>query len=179
MGFERIGSEVVYRGKIATVYKDTVRYDDDGEEAEREYVGHPGSVAMVAHDGERVYLVRQPREPVDEQQVLELPAGKLDVDGEDPLACAKRELAEEIGKSASGWELLKGPYYASVGFTNEKIWIYLATELEDAEAEADENERIEVEAVPLADLDGLIDRVVDAKTLIGLMLLRSRLHGKG
>jgi ADP-ribose pyrophosphatase len=179
VGFERTGSEVVYRGRIATVYKDTVRYDDDGEEAEREYVGHPGSVAMVAHDGDRVYLVNQPREPVNEQQVLELPAGKLDVEGEDPLACAKRELAEEIGKSAGEWELLKGPYYASVGFTNEKIWIYLATGLEDAEAEADENERIEVEAVPLEELDELIDRVVDAKTLIGLMLLRSRLQGKG
>ncbi len=179
MGFERIASEVVYRGKIATVYKDTVRYDDDGEEAEREYVGHPGSVAMVAHDGELVYLVNQPREAVNEQQVLELPAGKLDVEGEDPLECAKRELAEEIGKSAGDWELLKGPYYASVGFTNEKIWIYLATRLEDAEAEADENERIEVEAVPLADLDDLIERVVDAKTLIGLMLLRTRLQGKG
>ncbi len=179
MGFERIASEVVYSGRIATVYKDTVRYDDDGEEAEREYVGHPGSVAMVAHDGDRVYLVNQPREPVDEQQVLELPAGKLDVEGEDPLACAKRELAEEIGKSAREWELLKGPYYASVGFTNEKIWIYLATGLEDAEAEADENERIEVETVPLTELEGLIDRVVDAKTLIGLMLLRTRLQGKG
>ena len=179
MGFERISSDVVFEGKIATVYKDTVRYDDDGEEAEREYVGHPGSVAMVAHDGEQLFLVNQPREPVNEQHVLELPAGKLDVDGEDPLDCAKRELAEEIGKSAREWELLKGPYYASVGFTNEKIWIYLATGLEDAEAEADENERIEIEAVPLGQLDELIDRVVDAKTLIGLMLLRTRLQAKG
>jgi len=179
VGFERIKSDVVYEGKIATVYKDTVRYDDDGEEAEREYVGHPGSVAMVAHDGEQVFLVNQPREPVNEQQVLELPAGKLDVEGEDPLACAKRELAEEIGKSARDWDLMKGPYYASVGFSNEKIWIYLATGLEDAEAEADENERIEIEAVPLAQLDELIDRVVDAKTLIGLMLLRTRLQAKG
>jgi ADP-ribose pyrophosphatase len=179
VGFERIASDTVYEGKIVTVYKDTVRYDDDGEEAEREYVGHPGSVAMVAHDGEKVFLVNQPREPVGEQRVLELPAGKLDVEGEEPLACAKRELAEEIGKSASEWELMKGPYYASVGFTNEKIWIYLATGLEDAEAEADENERIEIEAVPLAQLDELIDRVVDAKTLIGLMLLRTRLQAKG
>jgi ADP-ribose pyrophosphatase len=121
VGFKRISSDVVYKGKIVTVYKDTVRYDDDGEEAEREYVGHPGSVAMVAHDGERVFLVNQPREPVGEQQVLELPAGKLDVEEEDPLATAKRELAEEIGKSAEDWELLKGPYYASVGFTNEKV----------------------------------------------------------
>jgi len=179
VGFERIASDTVYEGKIVTVYKDTVRYDDDGEEAEREYVGHPGSVAMVAHDGEQVFLVNQPREPVGEQRVLELPAGKLDVEGEEPLACAKRELAEEIGKSASEWELMKGPYYASVGFTNEKIWIYLATGLEDAEAEADENERIEIEAVPLAQLDELIDRIVDAKTLIGLMLLRTRLQAKG
>jgi ADP-ribose pyrophosphatase len=179
VAFERIASEVVYDGKIATVYMDTVRYDDDGEEAEREYVGHPGSVAMVAHDGERIYLVNQPREPVDEQRVLELPAGKLDVEGEDPLATAKRELAEEIGKSAREWELLKGPYYASVGFTNEKIWLYLATGLEDEEAEAEENERIEVEAVPLSELDDLIERVVDAKTLIGLMLLRTRLQTKG
>jgi len=179
VGFERIASDVVYSGKIATVYRDTVRYDDDGEEAEREYVGHPGSVAMVAHDGERVYLVNQPREPVNEQQVLELPAGKLDAEGETPLDTAKRELAEEIGKSAAEWELLKGPYYASVGFTNERIWIYLATGLADAEAEPEENERIEIEAVPLADLDELIDRVVDAKTLIGLMLLRTRLQAKG
>jgi ADP-ribose pyrophosphatase len=179
VGFERIASEVVYDGKIATVYRDTVRYDDDGEEAVREYVGHPGSVAMVAHDGERVYLVNQPREPVNEQRVLELPAGKLDVEGEDPLTTAKRELAEEIGKSATDWELLKGPYYASVGFTNERIWIYLATGLADAEAEADENERIEIETFPLADLDALIERVVDSKTLIGLMLLRSRLQAKG
>ena len=179
MGFERIASEVVYEGKIATVYKDTVRYDDDGEEAEREYVGHPGSVAMVAHDGEDLYLVRQPREPVNEQEVLEIPAGKLDAEGEGPLETAKRELAEEIGKSAREWELLKGPYYASVGFTDEKIWIYLATGLEDAQAEADENERIEVEAVPLNELDALVDKVVDAKTLIGLMLLRTRLQAKG
>lgn len=178
MAWERIDQEVVYEGKIVTVYKDTVRYDDDGEEATREYVGHPGSVAMVAHDGEKVFLVKQPREPVGEQQVLELPAGKLDVEGEDPLETAKRELAEEIGKSAREWELLKGPYYASVGFANEKVWIYLATDLEDAEAEAEENERIEIEAYPLSELDELIDRVVDAKTLIGLMLLRSRLQAK-
>jgi ADP-ribose pyrophosphatase len=177
VGFERIASEVVYSGKIAIVHRDTFRYDD-GEEAVREFVRHPGSVAMIAHDGERLYLVRQPREPVDEQEVLELPAGKLDEEGESPLETAQRELAEEIGKSARDWELLK-TYYASVGFTDERIWIYLATELEDAEAEADENERIEVEAVPLADLDVLIERVVDGKTLVGLMLLRTRLQAKG
>ena len=72
---------------------------DDGEEADREVVAHPGAVGIVAHDGERIYLVRQPREAVGEQSLLELPAGKLE-EGEEPLETAKRELAEEIGKGA-------------------------------------------------------------------------------
>jgi ADP-ribose pyrophosphatase len=175
---KKVGGKLVYRGPIASVRMDTFQYPD-GSTAERQVVVHPGAVCVVAHDGKVVYMVRQPREPVEEAALLELPAGKLDVEGETPLECAQRELAEEIGKSAREWELLKGPYYASVGFTNERIWIYLATGLEDAEAEADENERIEVEAVPLADLDVLIERVVDGKTLVGLMLLRTRLQGKG
>jgi ADP-ribose pyrophosphatase len=175
---ERIDGEVVWEGKIGRVRVDRFRYDD-GEEADREIVEHPGAVGIVAHDGETLFLVKQPREPVNDPALLELPAGKLDEEGEKPLDTAKRELAEEIGKSAEDWELLKGPYYASVGFTNEKVWIYLATGLEDAEAEADENERIEIETVPLADLDALIERVVDAKTLIGLELLRTRLQAKG
>ena len=72
----------------------------DGSEYEREVVGHPGAVAIVAHDDERLYLVRQPREAVGEDDLLELPAGKLDVEGESPLECARRELAEEAGKCA-------------------------------------------------------------------------------
>ena len=75
---------------------DSFRYAD-GEPAEREVVAHPGAVAIVAHDDEHVYLVRQPREAVGEPALLELPAGKLDVEGETPLECAQRELAEEIG----------------------------------------------------------------------------------
>src|ERR687896_851849 len=103
MGFERIGSEEIWSGKIATVRVDRVRYDD-GEEAEREVVAHPGAVAVVAHDGERVYMVTQPREPVGEQALLELPAGKLDEEGEEVLDTARRELAEEIGKGAGNWQ---------------------------------------------------------------------------
>src|SRR3954452_15511407 len=103
MAFERIDSETIYDGKIATVKKDTFRYDD-GEEAEREIVEHPGAVAVVAHDGESIYLVAQPREAVDAQSLLELPAGKLEDDG--PEATAKRELAEEIGKGARDWRFL-------------------------------------------------------------------------
>src|SRR5688500_20261794 len=91
---ERIDGEVVWEGKIGRVRVDRFRYDD-GEEAEREVVEHPGAVGVVAHDGETLYMVRQPREPVDEQALLEAPAGKLDEEGERPLDTAKRERAAE------------------------------------------------------------------------------------
>src|ERR671935_2111349 len=138
MGFERIGGEEVWAGRIASVRVDRFRYDD-GEEAEREIVAHPGAVAMVAHDGERLYLVRQPREAVDEQALLELPAGKVEDEG--PPETGKRELAEEIGKAAGSWELLTR-FYTSPGFAAEEVHVYLATELEDVQAaEAEEKER--------------------------------------
>src|SRR3954469_16893168 len=109
MAFERIGGEDVWEGRIAKVRVERFRYDD-GKEAEREAVEHPGAVAVVAHDGERLYMVRQPREAVGEQALLELPAGKLDDDSEDAEATAKRELAEEIGKGARTWERLTSFY---------------------------------------------------------------------
>ena len=171
MAFERIGSDEIWSGKIATVRVDRVRYDD-GDEADREVVAHPGAVAIVAHDGERLYLVKQPREPVDEQELLELPAGKLDEEGEGPLETAKRELAEEIGKGARDWKHLAS-FYGSPGFSDEEVHIYLATGLYDESAEAEENERIEIVAVPLADLDETIRECRDSKTLVGLLWLRA------
>ena len=111
---------------------------------------------MVAHDERFLYLVRQPREAVGEDALLELPAGKLDVPGESPVECAKRELAEEVGKAASEWRELKR-FYTSPGFAEEEVIVYLATGLEDADAEPDEEERLEVVAWPLEDLDGAIE----------------------
>ena len=172
MSFERIGGETVYEGKIFTVKKDRFRFDDDGEEADREIVEHPGAVGMVAHDGEVVYLVRQPREAVDEQALLELPAGKLDEEGEEPLDTAKRELAEEIGKAAGSWQHLTS-FYTSAGFASEEVHLYLATDLRDEQAQAGENERIEVVAHPLERLDEAIRECKDSKTLIGLLWLRA------
>jgi 8-oxo-dGTP pyrophosphatase MutT (NUDIX family) len=171
MDFERIGSETAYDGKIVDVRKDRFRYED-GEEAEREIVAHPGAVGVVAHDGEQLYFVRQPREAVDDPAVLEIPAGKLDEEGEEPLETAKRELAEEIGKGAREWRFLTR-YWSSVGFTDEEVHVYLATDLYDEEAEAGENERIEIETVPLEKLDEVIADCRDAKTLIGLLWLRA------
>jgi 8-oxo-dGTP pyrophosphatase MutT (NUDIX family) len=173
--FERVGGETVYEGKIFVVRSETFRHED-GEEVPREIVRHQGAVGVVAHDGERIYLVRQPRESVGAPDLLEIPAGKLDEEGESPLETAKRELAEEIGKQAEEWEELTW-YYSSPGFTDETVRVYLATGLSDAQAETDEHERIDIETRPLSELDRLIDEVRDSKTLIGLHELRRRLHG--
>jgi 8-oxo-dGTP pyrophosphatase MutT (NUDIX family) len=167
---ERIGSKPVYEGKIATVRVDEFRYAD-GSTAEREVVAHPGAVAVVAHDDSFLYLVRQPREAVGEERLLELPAGKLDVEGESPLETAKRELAEEIGKGAAEWRELKR-LYTSPGFADEEVVLYLATGLSDLEAEEDPEERIEVVKLPIQELDGAIAECVDGKSLVGLLLFR-------
>jgi ADP-ribose pyrophosphatase len=171
MAFERIDSETIYDGKIATVRKDTFRYDD-GEEADREIVEHPGAVAVVAHDGEQIYLVVQPREAVDEQSLLELPAGKLD---DEPEVTARRELAEEIGKGAREWKFLTR-FYTSPGFAAEECHLYLATDLYDQQAESEENERIEIVTKPLSELDDLIAECRDAKSLVGLLWFRAYLR---
>ena len=168
---KRVGGEVVWEGRIGKVRVDRFRYDD-GEEAEREIVEHPGAVGVVAHDGETLYLVRQPREAVDEAALLELPAGKLDEEGESPLDTAQRELAEEIGKGAHSWQHLTS-FYTSPGFADEECHLFMATNLYDEPAETDENERIEVVEVPLARLDRVIRDCRDSKTLVGLLWLRA------
>jgi len=171
--FEPVGAETKYEGKIFTVCEETFRHED-GEESTREIVRHTGAVGVVCHDGASLWLVRQPREAVGIPDLLEIPAGKLDVEGEEPLEAAKRELAEEIGKAAAEWEHLH-TFFTSPGFTDEVCHVYLATGLSDASAEPDERERIDIEVRPLAELDAIIDEVRDSKTLIGLLELRRRL----
>jgi 8-oxo-dGTP pyrophosphatase MutT (NUDIX family) len=174
MAYERVDSKVVWEGRIGRVRIDTVRYDD-GELADREVVEHPGAAAVVAHDGEKLYMVRQPREPVDEQSLLELPAGKLDEEGESPLDTAQRELAEEIGKGARTWQHLTS-FYTSPGFTDEECHVFIATNLYDERAEVEDNERIDIVEVPLSDLDHVIRDCRDSKTLVGLLWLRAFLN---
>jgi 8-oxo-dGTP pyrophosphatase MutT (NUDIX family) len=118
--------------------------------------------------------VRQPREAIGVPDLIELPAGKLDEEGEEPLDTAKRELAEEIGKAAEHWEHLS-TIYTSPGFSDEQVYIYLATGLSDRKAEIEENERIDIVEHPLSELDALIDEATDSKTLVGLYELRRRL----
>jgi ADP-ribose pyrophosphatase len=171
MSFERIGGEVVWKGKIGSVRVDEFRHDD-GEVVKREVIEHPGAVVMLPFDGERIWLVRQPREVVGEQGLLELPAGKLDTEDEDILGTAKRELREEIGKSAGTWQRLTS-FYASPGFTTEEIHAFLATDLEDDPAESDELERIEIISEPVARLDDVIRSCRDSKSLIALLWFRA------
>ena len=170
--FEETGSVTAYTGRQVKIFNRTFRHED-GEEVEREVVGHPGAVAVVAHDDRDVWLVAQPREAVGLPDMLEIPAGKCDVEGEELLVTAQRELAEEIGKGAEHWEPLLS-FHASPGFSDEQVHLFLATGLYDKPVEHDENERIDVVCHPLTSLDDLIDRTTDAKTLIGLYELRRR-----
>lgn len=171
--FQALGGETVYRGQLIDVRTERFRHRD-GEEVTREIVRHRGAVGVVAKDSHCVWLVRQPREAVGQPDLLEIPAGRLDSDGEQPLATAQRELAEEIGRGAARWEPMLS-YYTSAGFTDEQVHLFLATDLHDASAESAENERIEVVGWPLDRLDEAIQGCRDAKTLIGLMWLRQRL----
>lgn len=163
-------SKRIYEGKVLSLRIDSFRHPD-GAVVEREVVGHPGSVAILAHDREHVFLVRQPREAVGEPALLELPAGKLDVEGETALECAQRELLEEVGLVASDWRERKR-FYVSPGFAEEEVTLFEATGLEQRDPEPAEGERIEIVAWPVAELDAAIDACADASSLIGLLLLR-------
>jgi 8-oxo-dGTP pyrophosphatase MutT (NUDIX family) len=172
-GPERLGGETVYNGRLIDVRIERFRHGD-GEEVTREVVRHRGAVGIIAHDSERVWLVRQPREAVGEE-LLEIPAGRLDVDGEGPLQAAQRELAEEVGLGAERWEPILS-FYTSAGFTDELVHLFHATSLHEASAESGENERIEIVPWPLETLDQAIAECRDAKTLIALLWLARRLN---
>jgi 8-oxo-dGTP pyrophosphatase MutT (NUDIX family) len=174
--FTGLGGETVYDGRIFDVRIERFRHAD-GEEVSREIVRHQGAVAIVAHDESCVWLVRQPREAIGEPALLEIPAGRLDVAGELPLAAAQRELAEEIGRAARVWEPIV-TYYTGAGFTDERVHLFEARELYEAHADSGENERIELVPWPLERLDDAIAECRDAKTLIGLQWLARRLEGR-
>jgi ADP-ribose pyrophosphatase len=168
--FEALGGETRFAGQIVTVSVERYRHAD-GEEVTREKVAHPGAVGMIAVDDTHVWLVRQPREVAGLGASLEIPAGKRDVSGEEPLETAKRELAEEVGKQAASWHELM-VFYTSPGFSDERVWLFLAMDLSDVPSpEVDENERIEIVPWPLTELDLAIRECEDSKSLIALLWL--------
>jgi 8-oxo-dGTP pyrophosphatase MutT (NUDIX family) len=172
--FQALGGETLYSGRLVDVRIERFLHDD-GVEVSREIVRHRGAVGIVAYDGAQVWLVRQPREAVGEPELLEIPAGRLDVEGETPLHAAQRELAEEIGRGAHAWEPIV-VYYTGAGFTDERVHLFCATELYPSHADSGEEERIQVVPWPLSELQRAIDECRDAKTLIGLLWLARRLN---
>ncbi len=174
MSYERLGSETLFEGRFFDVRRERVRYED-GSEHEREFARHPGAVAILPHDSGSLFMVRQPRESVGEGGLLELPAGKLDVEGESPLDCARRELREEVGMRAGEWTELKR-IYTSPGFTSEEVHVFEATDLERVGVDPTEGEQIEVVSHPIAEIDAVIESCLDATSLVGLLLFRASLR---
>lgn len=167
-----VKSREVYKSKIFTVVEEEAN-DPSGFQIKRAIVRHPGSaVILVADDRDRVLLVKQFRLPA-EKYLWEIPAGRID-DGEKPLQAAKRELQEETGFSAKKWRKLAG-YWPSPGYVQEKMHLFLATELSEGEAKPMDDERIETRWFKKKELTEMIrdGEVEDGKTLLAFLLWRS------
>lgn len=164
-----VSSRLIFDGKVVHLYKDTVRLPD-GAESVREYVKHVGAVCIMplTDDGE-VILERQYRYAV-RQILTEIPAGKLDAPGEDPLEAAKRELREETGATAREMIPL-GDYYGSPAVMGERIRMFLARGLTFGETEFDEDEFLEVFRLPLAEAEAAVLRgeIPDGKTQAAIL----------
>ena len=172
-----ISSERPFSGRLLSLRVDEVELAS-GRHATREVVEHPGAVAILAWDGERLAMVRQWRQAAG-ADLLEVPAGTLDP-GEVPRATAERELAEECGLAAGVW--VEGPaFYTAPGFSTERLTLFMATDLRAVVAESPEDEELErswltlPEAIAGAD-DGTI---ADAKSLVGIAWLARRLAAPG
>ena len=174
-----VGSRTIYRGHYLELRVDQIERTD-GSGGQREVIGHPGAVAIVALDDEdRVLLVRQWRVPAG-RALLELPAGTLDRDPatgetEDPALAAARELEEETGQRADRWRLL-GQFWTAPGFATELMSLFVADGLRPADADRrgpDADERLELERIPWQEAVEMAERgeIADAKSLVGLFWL--------
>jgi ADP-ribose pyrophosphatase len=161
-----ITKEEIHKGKIFSLWGGQVSLDN-GDTAVREYVRHSGGVAVVPVIDNNVILIRQFRIAIG-RELMELPAGRLELD-EDPAACARRELEEEIGYRAK--ELISlASYFSSVGFTDERMHIFLALEPEKATLKLEADERIREVMMPVEMIQEKLaaQEFEDAKTIIGL-----------
>jgi ADP-ribose pyrophosphatase len=178
-GFRKLSEREIWSGRVVSVAEGTYEAPD-GSTFTREIVHHPGAVAVVPvlDDGRTALLVRQYRAALD-AMVLELPAGKLDVDGEDPEAAAVRELAEEIGRKPTTIEEL-GRFFNTPGFCDERGILYLATGLVEvpSAAQGPEETHMTVEEVDLDEVPAMVEAgdLSDGKSIIGLFLARERLR---
>lgn len=170
---KKISGEGVYDGIFLKMKRDTVSLPD-GQHAVREYLEHPGAVAILAVlDDGRILLERQYRYPI-AQAVIEIPAGKLNA-GEDPLLCAQRELQEETGYTAKRWSKIRR-IHPVISYSTEFIDIYLAEGLSPGPARLDEEEFLDVFAAPLEELLHWVEmgKITDVKTIISTYWLERR-----
>jgi ADP-ribose pyrophosphatase len=165
-----ISSDRIYTGKVISLKVDTVEVENQGYQ-KREIVEHCGAVGIVAiNDNNEVVLIKQFRKAI-EKVIWEIPAGKLEV-GENPKECAIRELKEETGYEAENLKLIH-KFFTSPGFSNQKVYIYLATGLTVGEHSLDD-QSLEVYKIDLEDAYNMVmkNEIEDAKTLIGILLAK-------
>ena len=167
-----ISTERVYDGALLKVHRDAVRLPD-GSQGAREYIRHPGAVAVVPlFDDGRVLLERQFRYP-HRREFIEIPAGKLEP-GEPPLDTAKRELLEETGYVAQEWTRL-GVIHTAIAYTDEAIELFVAKQLSLQKRSLDQGEFLELLIVDFGEAIGMVrdGRITDAKSVAGLLWVRS------
>ena len=175
---KKLSSESIFDGVLLHVRKDEVELPN-GHKAVREWIKHPGASAVIPLlPDNQIILVRQFRYPVD-KVTLEVPAGKLDVAGEDPIECAKRELSEETGYTAGKfWKLTT--IATTVGFTDEYIHLYAASDLTPGKIHPDSDEFINVIKVPLTAALQMVEsgKIFDAKSAVSILLLAKQVFLK-
>jgi len=168
---DKISSTQIFSGKLIDLYLDNVRLPN-GKQSTREWLDHPGAVCLIPilNNGD-ILLIRQfrygPRE-----EFIEIPAGKLDKN-EEPLKCGLRELEEETGYKSNKLTFLTN-IHPAIGFSNEKMWMYLAEELELSEKKLDDDEFLELLPTPLnVALEWVFSgKITDVKTIIGIMWMK-------
>lgn len=168
-----INSQLIFDGRVVKLYKDKIELPT-GQESYREVVKHSGGVVIFAKKEDKVLLVKQFRYPMKEV-LYELPAGKLEI-GEDPFEAAKRELEEETGYCANKWTDL-GYVYTSPGYSDEKLYLYMAEDLEFTHCHPDEGEILQALEYSYEDVLKMIanGEINDAKTLCAIM--RAQIKG--
>lgn len=170
---EQIESQSIFRGAVFEVVRDRLR-EENGFEIVREIVRHSGGAGCLPlFDDGRIALVKQYRHPA-RRELLEIPAGKIE-SGETPMACAMRELEQEIGFRAGRIEAL-AEFYSTPGFCEERLYVYLATNLQPVEQNLDHDEFVEVVYLPFTEAVMMAERgeFEDSKTIIALLLAARR-----
>ena len=166
----KLSSTIIHQGRFLDIRRDDVRLPN-GKTTTREWINHPGAACIVPIlPDDQIALIRQYRYPVS-QEMIELPAGKLDF-GESPEECAKRELEEEIGYKTSKLTYLTH-IHPAIGFASEKMWLYLAEELVKSERNTDHDEFVELIPTTVENAVSMVweRKITDVKTIIGILWL--------